>query len=219
MPVLRQPKYLLQPIAWEKQENGIQSLHHDLPINLTEEHELESLRKARKEGYEEGYRDGFLAGQIEGYQQGSSAAEQKFREQQLKQHHYIQQLLNKMAEAIRNELASFFSRVEEAVTELAIEIAKKVVEVEVKTNQEVVKKAVSQAIEELKGGNITVRLNPEDFSLLGNDLSLINLKEGVSVRFVSDESVERGGVVAESENGFIDLQPQKKLVLLQTEVL
>lgn len=245
MPVLRQPKYFPQPVAWDELNGKGESLSTNLPISEIEERigtdaenekrgndqtekvdaskavaDLQTeLQKARKEGYEAGYRDGFIAGQNEGYQQGIADAEQKFREQQIQQHQYTQHLLNKLAEAIRGELSAFFNRAEEAVTELALEIARKVVEVEVKTNPEVVRKAVAQAIEELKGGNITVRLNPEDFSLFGNDLSLMNLGEGVSVRFVPDESVERGGVVAESEQGFVDLQPQTKLALLQAEVL
>jgi flagellar assembly protein FliH len=179
----------------------------------------DELQRARKEGYEAGYRNGFAAGQQEGYRKGFAEAEQRFREQQWQQHQHIQQLLNNLAEAIRNELETFFSRAEEAVTELALEIAKKVVEVEVKTNPEVVRKSVSQALNELKGGSITVRLNPADFSLLGNDLNLLNLGEGVLVRFVPDETIEQGGVVAESEQGFVDLQPSTKLALLQSEVL
>ncbi len=226
MPVIRQPKYLPQPLSWDETERENESLPPNLPINGTGndgeqrmKDEIAELQKARKEGYEAGYRDGFLAGQNEGYRQGVSAAEQKFRDQQLQQLQHTQHLINKMAEVIRSEIANFFSRVEEAVAELAIEIARKVVEVEVKTNPEVVKKAVSQALEELKGGSITIKINPEDFSLFANDLSLMNLGEGISVRFVPDESVERGGVVAESEQGLVDLQPQMKLALLQGEVL
>ncbi len=226
MPVLRQPIYLAQPVAWEEPETENQIFNGDLPIDEMELNFAQpendagvDIQKIRKEGYEAGYRDGFLAGQQEGYRQGVAAAEQIFKEQQWQQHQHVQQLLNNMAEAIRNEIANFFSRAEEAVTELALEIARKIIEVETKTNPEVVRKAVSQALNELKGGNITVRLNPEDFSLIGNDLSLINLNDDVSVRMVPDETVERGGVIAESEHGFVDLQPHTKLALLQSEVL
>jgi flagellar assembly protein FliH len=225
MPVLRQPIYLIQPVAWEETETEAQSFNGDMPINemrlnfAQSENDAElDLSKVRKEGYEAGYRDGFLAGQQEGYRQGFAAAEQAFKEQQWQQHQHVQQLINNMAEAIRNELANFLSRAEEAVTELALEIARKIVEVETKTNPEVVRKAVSQALNELKGGSITVRLNPEDFSLIGDDLSWLNLGEGISVKVVPDETVERGGVIAESEQGFVDLQPRTKLALLQ-EVL
>ncbi len=232
MPVLHQPVYIAQPVSWDWDEREHEevrdweskSSQSNLPIS---EMALDSarptkddeLQRARKEGYEAGYQNGFVAGQQEGYRKGFAEAEQRFREQQWHQHQHIQQLLNNLAEAIRNELETFFSRAEEAVTELALEIAKKVVEVEVKTNPEIIKRAVSQALSELKGGSITVRLNPADFLLLGDDLSLINLGESVSVRFVSDETVERGGVVAESDQGFVDLQPSTKLALLQSEVL
>ncbi|MCX7643416.1 MAG: FliH/SctL family protein [Armatimonadetes bacterium] len=226
MPVLRQPRYLNQPVTWEEPEIKTESFDKDLPINESELGFAQSennigvdLQRIRKEGYEAGYRDGFLAGQQEGYRQGITAAEQSFREQQWQQHQYVQQLLNNMAETIRNEIANFFNRAEEAVTELALEIARKIIEVETKINPEVVRKAVSQAIQELKGGTITVRLHPEDFSLISNDLILINLGEGVSVRMVPDETVERGGVIAESDQGFVDLQPRTKIALLQSEVL
>lgn len=228
MPVLQKPVYHPQPVPWDDVEpkSAPQSSNPNLPINETDDgltntepkSDGENLQKAWKEGYEAGYREGLLAGQKEGYRQAIKAAEQNLKELQWQQHHHAQQLVNKIAGEIRNELVSFFNRAEEAVTELAIEIARKVVEVEVKTNPEIVKKAVHQALSELKSGNITVRLNPEDFSLLNFDLSLLNL-EGISVRIVPDESVERGGVVAESEQGFVDLQPSTKLTLLQAEVL
>jgi flagellar biosynthesis/type III secretory pathway protein FliH len=175
--------------------------------------------RAIAEAYQAGYRDGFAAGQQEGYQQGLAEAEQRFREQVERLHDYAHARLHAITEAIRNELQSFFTRAEEAVTQLAIEIAKKVIETEVKTNPEVVRSAVSQALNQLKGANIIVRINPVDFSLLGGDLSLVNLEEDVSVRFVPDETVEQGGVVAESEQGFVDLQPSTKLALLHSEVL
>ncbi len=174
---------------------------------------------AYKEGYDAGYRDGFLAGQQEGYRQGVAATEQRFQEEQLRLHQHVQHLFQNLTEALQNEIAAFFERAEKAVAELALEIARKVIEVEVTTNPEVARRAVAQALQQLKGSTITVRLHPEDFSLLGNDLSLLNLHESVSVQFVPDESVERGGVVAESEQGLVDLQPRTKLALLHSEVL
>jgi flagellar assembly protein FliH len=232
MPVLHQPVYIAQPVSWdwdEKEHEGVRDWESKSPQSNSPISEMaldsarsvkdDELQRARKESYEAGYRNGFATGQQEGYRKGFAEAEQRLREQQWQQQQYVQQLLNNMAEVIRNELETFFSRAEEAVTELALEIAKKVVEVEVKTNPEVVRKSVSQALNELKGGSITVRLNPADFSLLGNDLNLLNLGEGVSVRFVPDETIEQGGVVAESEQGFVDLQPSTKLALLQSEVL
>jgi len=246
MPVLRQPRYLAQPIPWDELEGEAESFNPHLPINgkgrgIKDEGQSTGLgtgdggnensqsqvpnpqsldpQKIRKEGYEAGYRDGFMAGQQEGYRQGVAAAEELFKEQQWQTHQHIQQLLNNMAEAIRNEIADFFSRAEEVVTELALEIARKIIEVETKTNPEVIRRAVAQALQQLKSGTITLRLHPEDFSLIGGDLSSLNLGDGVSVRLVPDETVERGGVIAESEQGFIDLQPRTKLALLQSEVL
>ncbi len=228
MPVLRQPRYTLQPVPWDEKEPDPQDQPPSLPIyrigeeafadNKASETEVD-IRSIRKEGYEAGYREGFLVGQQEGFRQGVAAAEQRFREEQWQQHQYIQQLLNRLTDTLREELATFFQRAEEAVTELALEIARKVVEVEVKTNPEIVRRAVAQALRELKGGVITVRLHPEDFLLLGENLSLLNLDESLSVRFVPDDSVERGGVIAESEQGLVDLQPHTKLALLHSEVL
>jgi len=175
--------------------------------------------QAFTKAYQAGYRDGFAAGQQEGYQQGLAEAEQRFREQVERLHDYTHTRLHAIIEAIRNEIQSFFTQAEEAVTQLAIEIAQKVIETEVKTNPEVVRNAVSQALNQLKGTNIVVRVNPADFSLLGSDLNLVNLGEGVSIRFVPDETIEQGGVIAESEQGFVDLQPSTKLALLHSEVL
>ncbi|GBC98992.1 Flagellar assembly protein FliH [bacterium HR17] len=222
MPVLFQPLYHPQPVPWD---NGIGQNGCDAPTSPTSaaEHpsaDAEILRQARQEGYEAGYRDGFLAGQQEGYRHGIAAASKQFQQEREEWHRHIQHLTAALGDALRSELASLMARTEELLTELALEIARKVVEVEITSNPEVVRHAVSQALQELRGGTVTVRVNPDDFVLLEQHINLLDLSaEGVTVRLVPDESVERGGVVAESEQGAVDLQPTTKFALLRTEVL
>ncbi len=233
MGVLVQPRYLAQPIPWDEPKGLAQSFGIVVPREKTGDDQNPvppstgetggvtnmDVQRIRKEGYEAGYRDGFLAGQQEGERQGREAAEKRFQKELWRTHQHFQQLLHNLAKALRNELTTFFERTEAAVTELALDIARKVVEVEVTTNKEVVRRAVEKALHKLNGTTVTLRLHPDDFSLLGNDLSWLNLNKDWSVRLVSDESVERGGVIAESEHGLVDLQPSTKFALLQAEVL
>lgn len=233
MGVLVQPRCKGEPIPWDEPKGLAQSFSTGLPIEETGDEQNpvppptgetggvtnRDVQRIRKEGYEAGYRDGFWAGQQEGERQGREAEKKRFQKELWREKQHFRQLLHNLEKALRKELTTFFERTEAAVTELALDIARKVVEVEVTTNKEVVRRAVEKALRELKGTTITLRLHPDDFSLLGDDLSLINLNRDWSVRLVSDERVERGGVIAESEHGLVDLQPSTKFALLQAEVL
>ncbi len=216
MPILRQPPYRPQPVIWNTEAKLPENLDLSLPIEKRGQPPLGQ----RQGGYEAGYRDGLMAGQQEGYRQGYAAAEREWQKEQEQLQQQIQRSLLALQKAAHDEVAAFLARAEEAMTDLAIEIARKVVESEITTNPDIVRKAVAQALQALKGSVITVRVNPADFHLLGDNLSLLrNEQGGMTVRFVPDESVERGGVIAESEQGVVDLQPQTKLALLQTEAL
>lgn len=217
MPVLRQPAYRPQPVVWNTEAMPPE----DLDLSLPREKKEQVPFGQSQDGYEAGYRDGFMAGQQEGYRQGYAAAEREWRKEQEQLQQQFQRSLLALQKAAHDEVVAFLARAEEAMTELAIEIAQKVVEAEITTNPDIVRRAVAQALQTLKGTTITVRVNPADFPFLGNNLNLLKNEEqsGMTVRFVPDESVERGGIIAESDQGVVDLQPQTKLALLRTEVL
>lgn len=221
MPILRQPAYRPQSIPWERDDQppAIPTASGSFQ-GLTHEELTSAIEQGRREGYETGYRDGFLAGQQEGYRMGVAAMERQHEQERRQWHQQVEQLVAALGDSLRGEIAHLMARMEDLLTELALEIARKVVEVEVTSNPEVVRHAVTKALQELRGGTITVRLHPHDFALLESSFPLLDLRdEGLSVRFVADESVERGGVLAESEQGVVDLQPSTKFTLLRAEVL
>lgn len=221
MPILRQPTYRPQPIPWERDDQPLAiSTANGSSLGLTHEELTSAIEQSHREGYETGYRDGFLAGQQEGYRMGVAAMERQHEQERQQWRQQVEQLVAALGDSLRGEIAHLMVRMEDLLTELALEIARKVVEVEVTSNPEIVRHAVTKALQELRGGTITVRLHPHDFALLESSFPLLDLRdEGLSVRFVADESVERGGVLAESEQGVVDLQPSTKFALLRAEVL
>jgi flagellar assembly protein FliH len=221
MPILRQPTYRPQPIPWERDDQPLAiPTANGSSSGLTHEELTSAIEQSRREGYETGYRDGFLAGQQEGYRMGVAAMERQHEQERQQWRQQVEQLVAALGDSLRGEIAHLMARMEDLLTELALEIARKVVEVEVTSNPEIVRHAVTKALQELRGGTIIVRLHPHDFALLESSLPLLDLRdEGLSVRFVADESVERGGVLAESEQGVVDLQPSTKFALLRAEVL
>ncbi len=241
MPVLSQPLYRPQPVPWEKRECPMSdgAMTNDLmtndrwmggqdgetpcdtyPTNQSLIASRQSLSEWRQEVYEAGYRDGFLAGQQEGYRMGVAAAEQRHEREREEWRQKIEHLVATLGDELRGEIANWMGRMEELLTELALEIARKIVEVEISTNPEIVRHAVNKSLQELRTGTITIRLHPDDFALLEPSLPLLNLQsEGLTVRFVADEGVEKGGVIAESDQGVVDLQPSTKFALLKAEVL
>jgi len=199
MPVLRRPLYRSQAIPWDFLRSP-ESFGPSVPI---EEGEEGALEQAYREGYEAGYQAGLKAGREEGYQEGRAAAQQA-----------KERMLERWGEALRREWEAFRSQAEVMLTETALEIARRVVEVEVQTNPQVVREAARKALEALGEASIVLRVHPEDGVLLQD-------QEWSSprVRVVLDETMERGGVVAESDLGKVDLRPSIKFALLQEEVM
>ncbi|MDT7972411.1 MAG: FliH/SctL family protein [Armatimonadota bacterium] len=199
---------------------GDETPRNAYPMNQSLIASRQSLSEWRQEVYEAGYRDGFLAGQQEGYRMGVAAAERQHEQEREQWRQKMEHLVATLGDELRGEIANWMGRMEELLTELALEIARKVVEVEISTNPEIVRHAVNKSLQELRSGTITIRLHPDDFALLEPSLPLLNLQsEGLTVRFVADEGVEKGGVIAESDQGVVDLQPSTKFALLKAEVL
>lgn len=172
-------------------------------IETTKKQALEEARlikeQAKKEGFELGYR--------EGYEKGLKDAKEVFdkiiEEYTLK----IQQAIEKLAMTAR-EISEKYEELENVATDMVLDIAKKVISNELKTNREAVRSMVRDAMGLVDSKKLKIRMNPEDVSKLDKSI----LSESKTVEIVGDKELKEGSLIIEEENGnIIDASVDTKL--------
>ncbi len=152
-------------------------------------HRIEEARRAGvQEGYQNGYRDGLVA--LESFKQS-------FATQTTAQ---VGLLLNKLDaefDALQPQLA-------DAVTRVAIELARQVTKSELQLHPEVVARVAQQALQAmlLSARHITLQLHPQDLPLVAEGAR--EALERRSARLVANARLARGDCIVESELGTID---------------
>lgn len=182
----------------------------------TNEHPREKqIEVLLSEARERSYREGFE----QGYKEGVQRAEEGFKEELS----IYGALVHSLATELGNQLRTFMAKVEASCADVVIEVARKIFEIEAIKNEDVVKKAVNEALRSLAAAEakeVVLRVNPMDeaFVMECTAAFVEALNGALQVRVVPDKGIERGGVVAESERGVVDLQPSTRLGLLASEV-
>ncbi len=164
----------------------------------------EGFSKGYAEGREQGQQDGLAQGLAEGKKQGLAEAEPEIA-QQVKQ-------LSELISQLQQPLQALNQQAEQALAELALAMAKAVIAVEVKTNPNVVLKAMQEATAALplKAGQLLVKLHPDDLALIEQHYSAEELlKRQWQLR--AEPLVERGGCLVESEKSSVDRSLTQRL--------
>ena len=109
---------------------------------------------------------------------------------------------------------------EEALIELAMETAKRLVaglEVSVPMVEAAVREALGEAE---KTGRITVMLHPEDLALIEQTRSPIMQEQvgGEAIRFQASATVGRGGCIVQTDFGSLDARRDTKFEMLKQAV-
>ena len=139
-------------------------------------------------------RDGFAKGFQQGERAGAEAAAKR-GEATLRR---LAQTIEELA-TLRTELVH---KTERQVVELAFAMARRVLRRELVADRELLIAMARVALERL-GENTaaTIRMNPEDFTMLG---ARAQLGEGSAVRIVADPVVSQGGCLVQTDFGVID---------------
>ncbi len=172
-------------------------------IETTKQQALEESRiikeQAKKEGFELGYR--------EGYEKGLNDAKGIFDKT-------IEEYTRKMQQAIEkliltaSEISKKYEELENVATDMILDISKKVIANELKTNKDVVNSMVKDAIGLTESNKLKIKLNPEDASKLNKEL----IADSKEIEIVEDGSLNGGSVIIEEENGnVIDASVDTKL--------
>lgn len=109
------------------------------------------------------------------------------------------------AKELKRARTEFIRGAEQQLVELALAIARKVVEREIESGKDVALCACAKALEQLAGQQVTViRLNPADLDAVKGGAAGFPGLSGMEVEFSGDEFIARGGCIVESVSGSVD---------------
>ena len=160
-----------------------------------EAEELQALREqAARAGHEEGYAAGHAEGLAQGLAAGQTQAEAMGREEALR--------LARTADALEACIAELNDAVAAELLALSLEVARQLVRQTIAARPEVILGAIREALEQFPLQHASIRLNPED-------ASLVRLRAGDQLthaghRIHEDAKLARGDVVVEAGGSHID---------------
>src|SRR5262249_41175662 len=139
----------------------------------------------------EAFASGYAQGEKAGFEAGGRRAEAMLRR------------LAATIEELTTLRKSMIAQAEREMVQLALAIARRVVQPEVTIHRDLVMTIARIALDRLGGQtSATIRLHPDDYAVVveshGEDWA------GLRVKVVADDGVSRGGCKVESDVGFID---------------
>ena len=173
-------------------------------------------QEGRREGRDQGYKKGQQEGHAEGYQRGYAEGLAGGRDEVLLRVQKLDQILG----FISQPLERLDTAVEEELTWLATEIARRLVRRELRASPGEIVAVVREAVGLLPvaGADVQVRLHPDDARLIREVLSLGRDDEPVW-RIVEDQTLSRGGCLVHTELSRIDATVEKRLGAVIATVL
>ena len=155
------------------------------------------------------------------YARGRADGEKALSEQLVRQRTELQGLQQGVLESLRQALPKVVQDCEQALTALALEVARKLV-AGLPISAEMVEAAVREALAQVEeSADFHIYVQPDDFDLLQQtNSSLLNANSGSPrLHFHRAPEVSRGGCLVKTRFGVIDAQRETKLVLLQKTLL
>jgi flagellar assembly protein FliH len=187
---------------------------HVIDARLTDPH-LESVvaqarQQAVEQGHAQGHQAGYAAGMAVAAEQSHLAAERAARREAEAEQRRTAQLshalavLSTAADALREREAVSMSEIEPQIVELALGIARTVLDRELAVSKNPGREAVVRALSLAPAdGAVSIRLHPDDAAALGAVHELAGTR---SLTVVADPTVERGGCIAEGAGRQVDTQ-------------
>ncbi len=169
----------------------------ELDRRLKEIEEKEAI--AEKRGYERG----FAQGEKDGREIGKQSME------------IIARQLSELVENLRGVPDEIASRYSDTIKGIILDISRKVLQVEIDENSEVIRKSLELAFAALSDAHrVTIRLNPRDHTLLKENLTE-SLGEGIpeetKISWKPDPEIAQGGCILETDTQFIDATIESRM--------
>lgn len=173
-------------------------------IRMPTAEELEALQRA---AHEEGFREGYADGRRAGYASGEAAVKAQLQA--------LQGIVLQLAEPLEN----VDEAVVQAISDLAILIARHLVRRELKTNPGEVVGVVRETMRHLPIAPraARIRLHPEDAELVQTAFALGDDER--SWRLEPDPLITRGGCIVETDSSRIDASVESRLAAIASKML
>jgi len=167
---------------------------------------LAAAEAGRAEGHAEGYEAGLRAATAQAERTAVQARAQQEAAERQRDAHLARavDLLLTAADAFRTQEQVVLADVEDTVAELALSIARAVLDRELATTADPGADAIARALVLAPDDcPVTLRLHPDDARVLGE---LAPAAQGRELVVVPDPAVERGGCIAEAAGRSVDAQ-------------
>jgi flagellar assembly protein FliH len=168
------------------------------------------VQDAEQQAYCRGFGDGERKGHELGEQAGLESAMQKLEPLLTGGRKLIGELGDLHRQACRD--------VEADLVQLALAVARKIVDREVSLGPEAVTRIIRQALSRVEhAGRIVIKLNPTDLELLADikPRLLSGLPEGGRAAFEADEGIARGGCLIETDVGEVDARIERQFQVVE----
>lgn len=171
---------------------------------------IEELENNNKRAVEEAYAQGVDVGIKDGLSQLENKLNE--REQEL-----IQQQSGSLAELVSTQIESrnrFFDDVEQDLTQLAVNIAQKIIQKEVSTDKDIILNSVKRALSFVAGkSEISIKVSTNDHPKVQEVINTLTSTSDyiISTNLIADSNIIDGGCMIETSYGVIDARVDKQL--------
>ena len=186
------------------EEEEVVFVEEEPPVPQLTVEEIEAIQKqAQAEGFavgkEEGFKQGFVEGSKKGYDENVHLIEVRTNQ--------LVTLLESLSEPFKH----LDDRVEEALANLAVKIAKQILHREIELDSGQVIAAVKAAVHALPlaSQNVTIYLHPEDAELVRFNLGLGDSPSAWKI--IEDPSITRGGCKVDTDVSHVDATIENRL--------
>lgn len=179
---------------------------------LTAEQLQQIATQAEEEGRERGYQEGVQKGYAEGEKKGLMKGEQKAYSEIKAGLEEQKKRFQQIADALLDPLATQDNRLENIVLDMAVHLAKHLLNRELTDDPSSLFHLVERAIGTLPAGakNIRIFLHPDDVELAHEAFAHL----GRNWTFYADAKMSRGGVRLETDQSLVDYSVEQRLRLM-----
>ncbi len=185
-------------------------------LTNSEQNEL-AREKAVTEGYDQGHVDGFAKGQERGRKQAHNESRVLLTNLVNEEVARFADALQEKRDSVDEALTTWCRGAEEQMTDMAMDIVRKLLAAELKISRESALSICKEAVSEITHSTTArIRINPFDNALLGQHKAAI-IAASASLReidLVDDPSIY-GGCVVETDGGVIDATIETGLQLIE----
>lgn len=208
-----EPEWQVEPLDEEPEVPPLTAADLDeIRHSAYEEGIGEGRTAGHSEGFEQGMQQGLEQGQQQGLEQGLAQGLEQGLEQGKAQIDEQVGHLAQLVEKLATPLQQIDDAVEQQLVQLVTSLARELVQVELKTNPQVILQTLREGIAALPmaGQQTTIQLHSEDLDVIKQAYGTDNLAER-QWTLQAEPAMNRGDLFVESGNSTIDYQMENRL--------